>query len=151
MASFTPKRILVPTDFSERSDSALRQAVDLAQQYGAAVHLLHVLEPAVQTCGEDFCIDDPAVPRLENDVRRRSTARLREQARRVARDATVDVRLEMRTGDPAAEVVNAERDADCDLVVLSAHGEGGGGRRPFSRVAGRIVRRVRSPVLLVRN
>jgi nucleotide-binding universal stress UspA family protein len=32
---FTPKTILVPTDFSQSSDMALEKAVDLAEKYNA--------------------------------------------------------------------------------------------------------------------
>jgi len=32
---FAPKRILVPTDFSDYSDEALKQALELAKQYNA--------------------------------------------------------------------------------------------------------------------
>ena len=38
-----PTRILVPTDFSEYSDRALEQALDIAKQYHAKVFLLHVV------------------------------------------------------------------------------------------------------------
>jgi nucleotide-binding universal stress UspA family protein len=40
----TVKRILVPLDFSEQSLRALRVAIDLAQQTGASLRLLTVLE-----------------------------------------------------------------------------------------------------------
>ena len=36
--------ILVPTDFSERANTALTHACDLAKLSGAALHVLHVLE-----------------------------------------------------------------------------------------------------------
>ncbi|MBA4228535.1 MAG: universal stress protein [Hyphomonas sp.] len=38
------KKILVATDFSERSDRALRRATLLARQHGAKMHLLHVVD-----------------------------------------------------------------------------------------------------------
>ena len=42
---FAPKRILVPTDFSDYSDEALKQALELAKQYHSKVYLLHVANP----------------------------------------------------------------------------------------------------------
>jgi nucleotide-binding universal stress UspA family protein len=42
---FAPKRILVPTDFSDNSDEALKQALELAKQYKAKVYFLHVTTP----------------------------------------------------------------------------------------------------------
>jgi nucleotide-binding universal stress UspA family protein len=37
-------RILVPTDFSPPSEAALATAQALAAQFGASIHLIHVLE-----------------------------------------------------------------------------------------------------------
>ena len=39
------KTILVATDFSQGSDEALEQAIDLAKQSGASLDILHVVEP----------------------------------------------------------------------------------------------------------
>ncbi len=36
-------KILVPTDFSEHSDKALAQALDIAKYSNATVYLLHVV------------------------------------------------------------------------------------------------------------
>ena len=40
--ALTPKRILVPTDFSPASDCALHLASELAGPFEAEIHLLHV-------------------------------------------------------------------------------------------------------------
>ena len=37
------KTILVPTDDSDHADKAVGFAADLAEKYGAKVHLIHVL------------------------------------------------------------------------------------------------------------
>jgi nucleotide-binding universal stress UspA family protein len=42
---FAPKNILVPTDFSEHSDRALKQAVDIASEHNSKIYLLHVTCP----------------------------------------------------------------------------------------------------------
>src|SRR2546426_12258694 len=42
---FKIKSILVPIDFSKPSKEALLYAVPLAEQYGAKIILLHVVEP----------------------------------------------------------------------------------------------------------
>ena len=43
MSSF--KTIVVPYDFTDQSNAALDVADGLAQQFGAELHLLHVLQP----------------------------------------------------------------------------------------------------------
>lgn len=42
------KKILVPTDFSEQAENALRVAADLARKYGSEINLLHMLELPMQ-------------------------------------------------------------------------------------------------------
>lgn len=44
-----PTKILVPTDFSEYSDKALKQALDIAKEYNAKVYVLHVLDQKLQS------------------------------------------------------------------------------------------------------
>ncbi|MFC4634013.1 universal stress protein [Dokdonia ponticola] len=38
------KKILVPTDFSEQAENALRVAADIARKHGSEINLLHMLE-----------------------------------------------------------------------------------------------------------
>jgi len=45
---FAPKAILVPTDFSEYSDRAVKEAVDIATQNNAKIYLLHVVDKLQQ-------------------------------------------------------------------------------------------------------
>ena len=64
---FTPKTILVPTDFSESSDRALEKAVDMAEKYNAKVILLHVIDEKVQQCAADYCLRNEDVGKLEEE------------------------------------------------------------------------------------
>ena len=38
------KKILVPTDFSEQAENALRVAADLAKKHNASINLLHMVD-----------------------------------------------------------------------------------------------------------
>ncbi len=40
---FKPKKILVPTDFSEHSDKALEKALDIAKEEGSEIVFFHVI------------------------------------------------------------------------------------------------------------
>lgn len=43
------KKILVPTDFSENANLALRYAIQVANRFGATVCLLHLYQVATST------------------------------------------------------------------------------------------------------
>ena len=40
---FKPKKILVPTDFSDHADRALEKAIDIAKEEGSEIILFHVI------------------------------------------------------------------------------------------------------------
>ena len=55
-----PTKILVPTDFSEYSDKALRQALDIAEQYNAKVYVLHVIRERMIDRFDEYGLTYPA-------------------------------------------------------------------------------------------
>ena len=54
---FSPKKILVPTDFSVYADNALKQAIDVAKQNKAKIYLFHVIDDGFQQCAVDYCLN----------------------------------------------------------------------------------------------
>ncbi len=73
---FEPKRILVATDFSRYSDKALRIAVDMAMEYKTHIYLLHVISEAVYDCGNDYCLSDADLAKIEKYGLKTSTNKL---------------------------------------------------------------------------
>ena len=61
---FSPKKILVPTDYSEFSDNALKQALDIAKQHKAKIYLFHVVG-LIQQCAVDYCLDNAMLMELD--------------------------------------------------------------------------------------
>lgn len=142
--------ILVPTDFSDRSDRALSPALDLAEKLSADVLMLHVVtigdaDPANPDWGF------PAIP--EEHVH---------AALRVAEEA-----LEKRTGeaggrvrvatklvrgfDAAEEIVRVADEESADLVVMATHGYTGLMHVLLGSTAGKVVRHLDRPVLTIRS
>src|SRR5262245_38991281 len=66
--SVNVRTVLVPVDFSENAEAAAQYASDLAQKFGAKLHLMHVVEPA------SFVNDLSNVPFTLSDKQLQATA-----------------------------------------------------------------------------
>ena len=62
-----PRKILVPTDFSEESDAARVYAVMIAEAFDAKLHVLHVIpDPLVMGWGTDAAFLPQLLERTED-------------------------------------------------------------------------------------
>jgi nucleotide-binding universal stress UspA family protein len=102
------RTIMLATDFSERSDRALRRASLLAKDAGARLLVVHV-------------VDNDRPRRIVDHDRRDAEAMLRELATtmRTADGLACDTRVIL--DDPFAGIVEAARDAGPDLLVIGPH------------------------------
>jgi universal stress protein A len=142
------RRILCPTDFSERAKVGLDQAARLATRDRAELLLLHVLPPPAAY----------AAAEIPGTVLLSFVDRWREQARddlcrirdRVRQSGVVTHGL-MVEGYPAEQIARVAARLRCDLIVLAT-----GGRTGLLRLllggsmAERVIRRAHCPVLVYR-
>ena len=122
----TVRQVLLATDFSASSDAALGVARDYARQFGARLHVLHVVRPG----------GEPAVP-----------APLSELAQDLG--SNLSVRTAVESGSPASEIVRYAERHGVDLIVVGTHGRTGVTRALLGSVAERVVRTAPCPVLAV--
>jgi nucleotide-binding universal stress UspA family protein len=141
------QRILVPTDFSEFSDAALKYGVALARTFGSSIHLLHVvtapMPDPLRNCptgvmGEMHDFEAHARQCLASLVAAGDLA-----ASRVV-TAAID-------GDPSEEILRYARSHDMDLIVCGTHGLSGWNRLMRGSVATMLVRKSSCPVLTVHH
>ena len=144
----TLKRILVPIDFSALSKKALQYALRFAEEFGADVTLLHVIEPEVPPAFDGFII---APPVIANGSRARCANRLKELAGSLALRGTGHIQSTVRTGLAAYEIVEAAKEFDLDLIVIATHGYTGWKHFAIGSTAERVVRAAPCPVLVVRE
>lgn len=139
-------RILVPMDFSEHSRKALRYARPFAEQFGAQLTLLHVIEPVVLPTDFGYV---PATP-VELDEQRMSDAR--KQLSIIANEvgATVPVDSIVRLGRSWKEIVETAKTKHMDLLIIATHGYTGLKYALLGSVAEKIIRHAPCPVLVVR-
>jgi universal stress protein A len=141
---FQIRNILVPVDFSECSEKALRYAMPLAEQNKAAITLLHVM-PGCVTGG--FSAVDYV--QLRGEMR----ASAESQLSTLAQQENDNVKIEFCTaeGDPAAEIIAVAKNLPADLIVISTHGRTGLTHALLGSVVEQVVRRAPCPVLVVRE
>ena len=141
------KHLLVPIDFEPESLRALAYGRELARQFKATLHLLHVV-------GDGFSLRGgtegtlTAVPRLkaslEETARRQLEALFFPEDRSHGATAIVVV-----SPTPPQAIVTYARDARVDLIVMGTHGRGGTSGTLMGSVAERVVRTAPCPVLTV--
>jgi nucleotide-binding universal stress UspA family protein len=143
------KHVLVPTDFSDTSDSALRYGKALAAAFGATLHVVHIIEEpygqpwAVEAYGFSLAaLQDEWI----KDAQARLAGSLTEEERKAVNAITTTV-----LGHPVMEILRYATDNKVDLIVMGTHGRGPLGHVVLGSVAERVVRKAPCPVLTVRT
>ncbi len=141
-----PRRLLVPTDFSDTAERALDLALDLAASFAAEIHLLHV-----RVLLEDPHHEEEYHRELER-LMTREDQRTREvlgNARDARPQAVVHPHL-VRGLSEAETICETAADLGCDLVVMGTHGRRGLKHLVLGSVTERVVRSCPIPVLTIR-
>jgi universal stress protein A len=143
-------RILVPTDFSAPSDAALATAKSLAAQFGASIHLLHVLEDPYATAAFAGEIYGYVPSGIKESWQARAQTQLDQQLTAAER-AQFRVTTKVLFGPPARSIVEYACDKAMNLIVIGTHGREGVAHLLLGSVAERVVRTAHCPVLTVRG
>ena len=141
------KSILVPIDFSSSSKKALTYAVPFAEQFGAKLTLLHVVEPVATP---DFANSSPLL--MENDkVMAACKAKLELLIKQKAIERKIVEKTLVRQGRSFHEIADAARTLKVDLIIISTHGYTGLKHALLGSTTERVVRHAPCPVLVVRE
>jgi nucleotide-binding universal stress UspA family protein len=130
------KKIMLATDFSERSDRALRRATLLARQFEASLSIVHV-------------VDDDQPRRIVDSERDAASALLRELRSTMENVDGICCEIRVELAAPFAGIAQAAAKEKPDLLVIGPH------RRQALRdvfvgtTAERTIRSVTCPVLMV--
>ena len=135
-------RILVATDFSPQAGMALKWARRLADQFGARIVLLHVVDVCALGAAGFALVGPGALP-----------AMLTEAQREMQRwqEMVPDAEVLIREGEPRPLIVDAALELKCQLIVMGTHGRSGLAHLLMGSVAEYVVRYSRVPVLTVRR
>lgn len=135
------RTILLPTDFSEHSQWALRLACALARDHSSELVLLSVVPTPVIVYGEGVVPDEPEQHRVEMENR---------LLRLPVPSFTGQLTRKIKEGDPATEILDTAREVNADLIIMGTHGRTGLARFLMGSVAEVVARKAGCPVLTVK-
>lgn len=132
-------RILVPTDGSAHAEAAMEQAIGLARQYDAEIHVIHVSNSRRY----DTTIDSMIEP-----LRKEGKEHI-ETMVESATDANVPVTSAIEVGRPARVILTYIDENDVDLVVIGTRGRGGLPNRLLGSVTNYLITHADVPIHVV--
>lgn len=140
------KKIVFPTDFSGESAKALLVAAQLARLFDADLHLVHVLSPVLSGYA----------PRLHDaDVQYRQALGLVEQAfddlQALPFLNGLRVHTRVLTGTDPVDLLDDNRFADVDLLVMGSRGASGLKETLIGSNAEHLIQRAKIPVLVLKS
>jgi nucleotide-binding universal stress UspA family protein len=144
------RNILVPTDFSDCSEHALTQALDLAERFDATVHVLHVIN---ELDPDWYGLDDAQERAVE--LRQQIKQKAREHLQDLTPDdpnVEVNAKVSLQLSFDVAGTINEYiHERDIDLTVMGTHGRSTLERLMLGNVANKLVRHAPCPVITVRE
>ncbi len=140
------KRILIPTDFSEYSTHAMHYACELADRFGAELHLLTVVDDTTP-----MMMDPEFMPVEDFVTQEMNAARAKlDELPGESWDKLSVVRHHSK-GSPFLEIIRYAKENEVDLIVIGTHGRTGLAHLMIGSVAERVVRKAPCPVLSIRH
>ena len=157
-------KILYATDLSESAKSAFFWAMSLAEQYDAAISIIHIMPDLIEemsgSMGYDLAAHFGAEQLAQYNDEGRSVAMnsVKERVKSVYHEMKQEIpscrvdlhHIIVKTGDPVQEIVAATNDNDYDMVVMGSHGHGLIEGLLLGSVARGVVNKCTIPVLTIK-
>ena len=141
-----PSSILVATDGSKTAENAAAFGIKFAQQYGAKVFAVYVINI---TASEAILIDE-AWATEECVACEKTGHRATSSVEEKAKFAGLEVESTILKGDPADRILDFADGHNIDMVVVGSLGKSGIERFALGSVSEKVVRHAKVPVLVVR-
>lgn len=149
---YTCTKILLPLDGTPHHEPALPVAKDIARAFGAEIRLVNVV-PTVSTlsaerAGAGMLLPNAMAELLE--LAQRGAVEYLQEVMKKLQAEGVQVSAEVARGEPAPVILDAQKRAGADLVVLATHGHSAVDAFWSGSVTPRVLSQSPVPVLLVR-
>ena len=141
----TTKNILVPIDFSKRSEAAFNHAIGLARELRAKLLLVHVITAPATT------VPLPLRARYYSELEQEAIRSIESLLRR-KKVKTKDYRVIILHGGYAARLIAQQATKSrSSMIVMGSQGRTGLRRLILGSVAEKTLRYARCPVLIVKR
>ncbi len=114
---FSPKKILVATDFTGESENALKNAKEIADKFGSEITLLHVMDD-IDLCVADFCLSIEQVESSRKAMAENASKKMKDEIRKTGVGKVTEI---VRVGNVIEEIVKEVQDKKFDLLVIAPH------------------------------
>ena len=142
--SFSPARVLVPFDFSQRAIQAIAYAQTIASPIGV-IYVAHIIDD-YYPCFPSHAHSET----MEEKQRILHTRRMRESIQAAGLDPTT-LHLCCEIGDPGSELARLAGELHAEIVIIPSHGRRGVNRWLLGSVAERVARQSPCAVLILRD
>lgn len=141
------KRILIPTDGSDRSEVAAKHGVELAKSCGADVTALYVInEVIVASAVRQLGSEKKDVEERLQKTGERALA----SVKKLGDEAGVTVNTVIKTGAPANSIIDTASAEGASVIAMGSHGESGVTKMLIGSVVQKVLYWASCPVLVVR-
>jgi universal stress protein A len=143
-------KILVPTDFSDHSDKALGQALEIAGYSKGKLYLLHVVHEDIHRCASDYCLPEEMLQQMETGMMSAAKENLDKQLAKFQQAKDVEVVTNVRKGFPSEEILKEQQEKGIDLIVIAPLGRTGIVKYFVGSVTKNVVKEAKCPVLVTK-
>jgi len=161
MESIQVKRILYTTDLGKHTRPVFRAALTMAEQFGAEVIVVHVVEPISATA--ETVISTYLSEEIAKEIRKSGMEevhnRLRERIKKFCEDEKLENQsnpdsvsdILVITGVPSEEILRIAKEYDVDMIVMGKSSKRIHGRKVLGSTARRVSRYAETSVFIVSN
>lgn len=140
------KNILVPTDGSEGTMTALEHGLELAELSGATIHAVYAIDET-ESSGQIIGTDAGGAIEQFREKGEEAVDKIAEKATAVG----IEAHTEVMEGSPPEVILDYAEENDIDLIIMSTHGRSGVSRFLLGSVTEGVLRATDTPVLTIRR
>lgn len=136
------QKILIATDGSRYSESAMERAIDFAISYGGELIILSVVDVPDEFYGESPDVLDSLVVKAQTYA---------ERARQMAEAANIKVQSFVREAETWQAIIDMADEKKADTIIMGSHGRTGLKRLLMGSVTEKVIGHAPCPVLVIKE